>query len=191
MLKSKQGELTMARKKVAKITKKRLKSKPLAFVDKTGNVRHFARGKKSTILEKSVVSKDLLKKRKAKGKKGILLFVKGQGVFSVARKLRRGKGKKSRSRTARKARLRRRRATTKARRRRSRRCPKTHTSGSHKAAKLCIRAGKGRTIAKRRVFNKAVRRLRASKAGRAWLSKNKVKMAKAPKRKARRSRRRR
>lgn len=85
-------------KKVASL-KKRDKKKPMAFVDKQGNVKHFSRGKKATILEKKVVSKELLKKRKAKGKKGILLYVKGKAVYQTARKLRgRKKSRKARRR---------------------------------------------------------------------------------------------
>jgi hypothetical protein len=167
------------RKKVASITKKRLKTKPLAYVDKKGNVRHFRRGQKKkshSILQKKVVSAALLKKRKAKGKKGILLFVKGKSVFSVARKLRRGKRKKRRKTKGRK-----RKATRKSRirklRKKSRRCPKTRRGGGFRSAAACVSRGKGSSLASKKIYNKAVRKLRKSKKGRSLIRKRKIKMA--------------
>lgn len=174
----------MARKKKVATLKKRLKSKPFAYVDKKGNVRHFSRGKKSSVLQKKVVGKDLLKKRRAKGKKGILLYVKGKNVMSVPRK---HKGRKKRKKV-RRAKKRGRKKTT-ARRRKSRRCPKTRKGGGYRSAVACVRRNKGRTIASKKVFNKAVKRLRNSKKGRSFLRKNKIKMKKVKAKKRRKARR--
>lgn len=166
------------RKKVASLTKKRLKSKPLAFVDKKGNVKHFARGKKSSILEKNVVSKDLLKKRKAKGKKGILLFVKGKSVYSVPRKHRgRKRRKKGRRKARRRARVRKLRRKRRRSRKGARRCPKTRRGGGFASAARCVARGKGKTLASKKVYNKAVRTLRRSKKGRSLIRRKKIKMA--------------
>jgi hypothetical protein len=171
-------------KVVATLKKKRAKNKPFAYVDKQGNVRHATRAqfrkkrnkKNHTILQRKVVSQALLKKRKAKGKKGIILFVRGKKVFSTPRKL---KGRKKRKRRKLK---RRRKAKTRARRRRtrrkkSRRCPKTRRGGGFRSAAACVSRGKGKTLASKKVFNKAVRRLRRSKKGRSFLRKKKIKMA--------------
>ena len=134
----------MARKKVASL-KKRLKSKPMAYVDKKGNVRHFSSGRKSSLLQRNVVSKALLKLRKAKGKKGILLFVKGKSVFQTARKLRR---KRRKSRTKRKVR-RKSRAKRKVRRksrakRKTRKTRKSARKGKRKAKRKVRRARKSK-----------------------------------------------
>jgi hypothetical protein len=192
----------MARKTKVATLKKRLKSKPFAYVDKKGNVRHFARGKRSSQLQKKVVGAAILKKRRAKGKKGILLYVKGKNVMSVPRKAggkrkKRKKAKKRRGvrrakkRKKRKGRKRGRKRTS-ARKRKSRRCPKTRTSRSLRAAMACVRAGKGGSIAKKKVYNKAVKRLRKSKKGRAYLKKRRIrKLAKIGRKKARKRRRKR
>ena len=124
----------MARKKVASL-KKRLKSKPMAYVDKKGNVRHFSSGRKSSLLQRNVVSKALLKLRKAKGKKGILLFVKGKSVFQTARKLRR---KRRKSRTKRKVR---RKSRAK---RKTRKTRKSARKGKRKAKRKVRRARKSK-----------------------------------------------
>jgi hypothetical protein len=191
----------MARKTKVASLKKRLKSKPFAYVDKKGNVRHFSRGKKSSILQKKVVTAAILKKRRAKGKKGILLYVKGKNVMSVPRKAkgRRKKRKKAKKRRGirrskkRKGRKRGRKRIS-ARKRKSRRCPKTRAGGGFRSASACVRKGKGKTLAKKKVYNKAIRRLRKSKKGRSFLRKGKHTLAKvkgkAVKRKKRRRRRR-
>ena len=142
----------MARRTKVASLKKRRKSRPLAVVDKKGNVKDFGPGKKSKILQKNVVSKALLKKRKKKGKKGgILLFVKGKSVYSVPRK---SGGKRKRKRKSRKARIRKLRKSRS--RKGSRRCPKTRRGGGFASASRCIARGKGKTLASKKVYNKAV-----------------------------------
>lgn len=182
----------MAKKtKVATLKKKRTKKKPLCWVDKKGNVRHRKGGRKKgkgSILEKKVVGKDLLKARKA-GK--IILFLRGKvGKTLSVWKVKNGlKNKKKRKMKKRKARGRKRRGRPRkvgrprlsARKRKSSRCPKTRKAPTVRSAKACIRRGKGRSIAKRKVFNQAVRKLKRSAAGRKWLRENKVKMAKTRK----------
>jgi len=66
------------------------------------------------------------------------------------------------------------------RKRRSSRCPTTRKVGTIRAAKACVRAGKGHSIAKKKVYNAAVRRLRRSKAGRRWLRQRSATLAKVP-----------
>lgn len=73
----------MAKKSVVATLAKRDKTRPLAYIDKQGNVRHFHRGQKKgshKILAKSVVSKDLLKQRKARK---VIFYVKGKKVMQV------------------------------------------------------------------------------------------------------------
>jgi len=92
----------MAKKTVVATLKKRDKKKPLSYVDRQGNVRHFRRGQKKrqhAILQKAVVGKDLLKARKALK---IVLFVKGKKVMKVKSGLGgRRKGRKARRRPTR------------------------------------------------------------------------------------------
>ena len=93
----------MAKKTLVATLKKRDKKKPLSYVDKSGNVRHFRRGQKKrqhAILQKAVVGKDLLKQRKALK---IVLYVKGRKVMKVKSGLggRRRKGRKARRRARR------------------------------------------------------------------------------------------
>ena len=88
----------MAKKTVATLTK-RDKKRPMAYVDRHGNVRHFAPRHKSTILARGVVGKDLLKRRRGKWSRDkIILFVKGRKVMSAPRAKpgRRRKGRKVR-----------------------------------------------------------------------------------------------
>jgi len=178
----------MAKKgKVVATLKKRDKKKPFAYVDKSGHVRHATRAQfikkrnksKHTILQRNVVSKALLKKRKAK--KPLLIFVRGKKVLTTPAKKRR-KSKKARKRRTLK---RRKRRKTKARRRRSKargrkkslRCPKTRRGGGFRSAAACVRKGKGTSIAAKKIFNKAVRRLRSSKKGRSLIRRKRIKMA--------------
>jgi hypothetical protein len=105
----------MAKKTKVATLKKRDKKKPLSYVDKQGNVRHFRRGQKKrshAILQKAVVGKDLLKARKALK---IILYVKGKSVMKVK------SGLGSRRRKKRKAKATRRRARSSTRRRSARR----------------------------------------------------------------------
>jgi len=200
----------MAKKtKVATLKKKRTKKKPLCYVDKKGNVRHRKGGRregKGSVLEKNVVGKDLLKARKA-GK--IILFLRGKvgkklSVWKVksgllGKKKRKGKKRKMKRRKAKvkakgKKRGRKRkvgRPKLSPRKKKSSRCPKTRKAPTQRSAKACIRRGKGTSIAKRKVYNQAVRKLRKSKAGRKWLSENKIKMAKASKKRKKARRRKR
>ena len=156
-------------KKVVTLKKKRTKGKPLCYVDSKGNVRHRKGGRskgKGTILVKKAVDSKLLKLRKAgkiclylKGKVGKTLSIwQGKGL-KLARKKRgkkkRRKGSRGRKRVG--------RPRLSARKKKSSRCPKTQKSRSLRAALACVRAGKKRTIAKRKVYNKALRRLRKSK----------------------------
>lgn len=94
----------MAKKTVATLTR-RDKKKPMAYVDRQGNVRHFAPRKKSTILQKKVVGKDLLARRRGKWSKNkIILFLKGKKVMSAPRaKPGARKGRKARRRSTRRA----------------------------------------------------------------------------------------
>jgi hypothetical protein len=104
----------MAKKTKVATLKKRDKKKPLSYVDRQGNVRHFRRGQKKrshAILQKGVVSKDLLKARKALK---IILYVKGRNVMKVKSGL--GGRRKKRKATRRRA-----RRSTRRRARRSRR----------------------------------------------------------------------
>lgn len=96
-----------AKRVVATLTK-RDKKRPLAYVDRQGNVRHFRRGQKKAkhaVLAKKVVGKDLLSKRK---KMQIILYVKGKRVMQTKSALRglarRRKSKRSRSRRSRRGR---------------------------------------------------------------------------------------
>jgi hypothetical protein len=96
----------MAKKTVVATLKKRDKKKPLSYVDRQGNVRHFRRGQKKRqhgVLQKAVVGKDLLKARKALK---IILFVKGKKVMKVKSGLggRRRKRKATRRRARRSSR---------------------------------------------------------------------------------------
>lgn len=97
----------MAKKTVVATLKKRDKKRPMAFVDKRGNVRHFSPRRKSTILAKGVVSKELLKRRRGKWSKNkIILFVKGRKVMSAPR-AKPGRGRRRRKSTRRHRRSRR------------------------------------------------------------------------------------
>jgi hypothetical protein len=95
----------MAKKTVVATLKKRDKKRPMAYVDKRGNVCHFAPRRKSTILQKGVVSKDLLKRRRGKWSPSkIFLYLKGKKVMMVKRARPGGrKGRKTRRRTTRRA----------------------------------------------------------------------------------------
>lgn len=92
----------MAKKTVVASLPKRDKKRPLAYVDKQGNVRHFRRGQKKgkhAVLAKKVVSKELLKRRRGKWSKNkIMLFVKGKKVMSVRRARPGGRGRVRRRR---------------------------------------------------------------------------------------------
>lgn len=198
----------MAKKtKVATLKKKRTRKKPLCWVDKKGHVRHRKGGRKKgkgSVLVKNVVGKDLLKARKA-GK--IILFLRGKvgktltvwkvknGLKSKKKRKRKSKSKKvKRHKTKGKKRGRKRRVgrpRLSARKKKSSRCPKTRKAPTQRSAKACIRRGKGKTIAKRKVYNKAVKKLRKSKTGRAWLRKNKIKAASAHKKRKKARRRKR
>lgn len=94
----------MAKKTVATLAR-RDKKKPMAYVDRQGNVRHFAPRKKSTILQKKVVGKDLLARRRGKWSKNkVMLFVKGKKVMTAPRaKPGARKGRKARRRSTRRA----------------------------------------------------------------------------------------
>lgn len=169
-------------KKVVATLTKRDKKRPLAYVDRKGNVRHFRRGQKKgqhTVLAKNVVGKDVLSKRK---KLQIILYIKGKRVMqaksALRNRARKAKGGKAKGR-GRRRRVGRPRLP--ARKRKSSRCPTTRKKGTIRAAKRCLMAGKGRTIASRKVYNQAMRRLRRSKAGRAWLRKRGLKRAKTGK----------
>jgi len=73
----------MAKKTVVATLKKRDKKKPLAYVDRQGNVRHFRRGQKKrnhAILARKVVGKDLLKQRK---QLKVIFYIKGKKVMKV------------------------------------------------------------------------------------------------------------
>lgn len=91
----------MAKRTVVATLKRRDSKKPLAYVDRVGNVRHFRRGQRKAqhaILEKAVVSKDLLKQRKALK---VIFFVKGNRVMKTksglsGRRPRRASRRKSR-----------------------------------------------------------------------------------------------
>lgn len=95
----------MAKKTVVATLTKRDKKKPMSYVDRQGNVRHFGRRQKPTILQKKVVGKDLLARRRGKWSKNkIMLFVKGRKVMSVKRaKPGARKGRKTRRRSTRRA----------------------------------------------------------------------------------------
>jgi len=169
--------------KVVATLKKRDKRRPMAYVDKTGNVKHFSPRRKKkrfhTILAKKVVGKEALKRRK---QAKTILYVKGKKVYETKsglgkRRKKRGRKKIRRKKTGRKA--------------KSKRCPTFRTTGRVGAAKACISRGKGRTAASKKVFNACVRRLRKSKAGRSWLRKKKIKMAKVKGKRVRRKRKRR
>jgi len=194
----------MAKKtKVATLKKKRPMKKSQCWVDAKGNVRCAKPRKKGkgTILAKNVVGKDLLKARK---QLKILLYLKGKrgktlSVWKVKNgiKTKKKKGKKGKKVKRRKAKAKKRgrkrrvgRPRLAANKKKSSRCPKTRKAPTQRSAKSCIRRGKGKTIAKRKVYNQAVRKLRKSKKGRKWLKDNKIKMAKAPKRKKARRRKR-
>ena len=91
----------MARRTQVATLKRRDKKKPLAYVDKQGNVRHFRRGQKRrqhAILQKAVVGKNLLKQRKALK---VIFYVKGKKVMKTKSGLggrrRRKRGKTRRS----------------------------------------------------------------------------------------------
>jgi len=194
----------MAKKtKVATLKKKRTRKKPLCWVDKKGHVRHRKGGRKKgkgSVLEKNVVGKDLLKDRKA-GK--IILFLRGKvgkklSVWKVksglkSKKKRKLKRRKAKAKKGKKRGRKRKvgRPKLAANKKKSSRCPKTRKAPTQRSAKSCIRRGKGKTIAKRKVYNQAVRKLRKSKAGRKWLKDNKIKMAKAPKKRKKARRRKR
>jgi len=86
----------MAKRTVVATLAKRVAGKPMAYVDKKGNVVHFApKGRKKrvakSILEKNVVGKDLLKQRKALK---IVLFIKGKKVYKAKNGLRRRGGRR-------------------------------------------------------------------------------------------------
>lgn len=90
----------MAKKTVVATLGKRDKKRPLAYIDRQGNARHFRRGQKKrqhAVLEKKCVSKELLKARKARK---IILYIKGKKVMKVksalsGRKIRRkGRGRR-------------------------------------------------------------------------------------------------
>lgn len=81
----------MAKKTVVAHLEKRDKKRPMAYVDRKGNVVHFAprggrRKVRKSILERGVVSKELLKARRDLK---ILLYVKGKKVFKVKNGLKR------------------------------------------------------------------------------------------------------
>jgi len=194
----------MAKKtKVAALKTKRPKIKSSCWIDKKGNVRcnkPFKKGQGS-VLVKSAVGKDLVKARKAgkivlylKGKRGKLLSVwktKNGVMAGKKRKMKRRKAKAKKRGRKRKVG----RPKLSARKRKSSRCPKTRKAPTVRSAKACISRGKGRTIAARKVFNRAVRKLRKSKVGRKWLKskgiKKLAKVGKAKKRGRKKARRRR
>lgn len=91
----------MAKKTVVATLSKRDKKRPLAYVDKQGNVRHFRRGQRKgqhAVLAKKVVGSEMLKRRRGKWSKSkVMLFVKGKKVMSV-RRARPGRGRRARRR---------------------------------------------------------------------------------------------
>jgi hypothetical protein len=176
-------EINMAKKKIATLKKKRPKGKPLCYVDGKGNVRCRKPGRKKgkgSILVKNAVSKDLVKKRKAgkiglflKGKVGKTLSVwQGKG-WKAALKVKKKRKKRKKAKTKRKKVKRRGRKRKvgrpklAARKRKSSRCPTFRKKKTLRAAYLCVRRGKGKSIAKRKVYNAALRRCRKSKKYRA------------------------
>lgn len=88
----------MAKKTVVATLGKRDKKRPLAYIDRAGNARHFRRGQKKrqhAILAKKVVSQELLKARRALK---VVLYIKGRKVMKTKsalsnRKIRRRKGR--------------------------------------------------------------------------------------------------
>jgi len=106
----------MARKVVATL-KKRDKRRPMAYVDKAGNVKHFSPKRKKkkfhTILAKKVVGKDVLKRRK---QAKTILFVKGKKVYETKSGLGKRRKRRGRKKVRRKVKGRRTRASTKRKR---------------------------------------------------------------------------
>ena len=99
-----------------------------------------------------------------------------------------GRGRKVAKRRGRRRRVGRPRLS--AHKKKSSRCPKTQKSRSLRAALLCVRRNKGRTLAAKKVFNQALRRLRKSKTGRSKVRGVKLKKVSRKRRKSRRKSRR-
>jgi len=155
-------------KKIATLSQKRAKSRPLCYVDSKGHLRCRKGGRskgKGSILAKSVVDKKDLQDRKAgrvnlftRGRVGQRITIwKGKGLASLRKgKKRRGKRKAAGGRRK----LARRRKP--ARRRSSRRCPTFRKKGNLRSALACLSRGKGSTVASKRIYNRALRRLKKS-----------------------------
>jgi hypothetical protein len=184
-------------KKVATLKKKRPKAKALCYIDGSGHVRCRKGGRKKgkgTILIKNAVSKELVKKRKAgkiglflRGKVGKTLSVwQGKGWKAALKiKKRKTKKRKTKKRTLKKAtkkkgrRRKRGRPKLSAHKRKGKRCPTFRKAKTIKSAKRCVLAGKRRTsLADRKVYNAAVRRIRRSKGGISWLKTRKITLIK-------------
>jgi len=149
----------MAKKTVVATLKKRDKKRPLAYVDKKGSVRHFRRGQRKrqhAVLAKGIVSKDLLKQRRAMK---ILLYVRGKKVMKVKSALSgKRRGRKARGRKG-KTRRRGRKARGRKGKKGKRYCPKVKKGRrvSKRAALLCLlRKGPGRWTAVHRKAAKAL-----------------------------------
>ncbi len=110
------------------------------------------------------------------------------GKAGRGRKVAKRRGRKVAKRRGRRRRVGRPRLS--AHKKKSSRCPKTQKSRSLRAALLCVRRNKGRTLAAKKVFNQALRRLRKSKTGRSKVRGVKLKKVSRKRRKSRRKSRR-